>query len=194
MTNEKIKAALEELKSVIHPASDEIYGGSILSSDGLHIVLSKDCVDVCLALLEAQTSAGEEIDDAVAFWNDPTKDMTELGWKHLQTLKKAALTARKVDAQTWQKIETAPKDGTRIFVWTGKREFSRMLEASWRKPTGTEYWAAGSEEPNPEEGTFGEEEGWFDGMGYCANKLEGERFPTHWMPLPSSPASDDGVK
>ncbi|WP_020469651.1 hypothetical protein [Zavarzinella formosa] len=87
----------------------------------------------------------------------------------------------------WQDIVTAPKDGTTIFVWTGKDEFPNRYEASWREPTDSEYWVSGSDEPNPENQTFGPEAGWFCDE-FTTWKLDGIAFPTHWMPLPLPPS------
>lgn len=94
-------------------------------------------------------------------------------------------------APQWQTIDTAPRDGTTVFVWTGDAEFPGRWESSWREPTESEYWVAGSEEPNPADQTFGPEAGWFVDE-YGTMKLDGKSFPTHWMPLPAPPADREG--
>ena len=64
---------------------------------------------------------------------------------------------------TWQPIDTAPKDGTWVLLWTGNECRIAMWD-EWEDP----------ECPVTQ--------GWFDdgdGM-YIEN-------PTHWMPLPEAP-------
>lgn len=71
---------------------------------------------------------------------------------------------------TWQPIETAPKDGTKIIVLTvhGEIEISE-----WYVVTTAEYEPAG-------DGLFRKVETVFS-QGWNGN------HPTHWMPLPAPP-------
>ena len=100
------------------------------------------------------------------------------------------LAARGFGGAAWNDdMDAAPK-GKTLFVWTGNAEFPCRHEASWREPTEREYWVSGSDYPDPKEQTFGPEAGWFcdDGLFF---KLDGEKFPTHWMPLPPAPKKED---
>lgn len=63
---DKNKAALDELKQARYEYDDPIYGGAILSSDGLHIVLSKETVDACIAALSPVDVEGLK-KEAIAF-------------------------------------------------------------------------------------------------------------------------------
>lgn len=60
----------------------------------------------------------------------------------------------------WQPIETAPKDGTAILVWTGRR----CTCANWSNR---------------------QFKRWNNGWDHDRN---GFIDPTHWMPLPEPPA------
>lgn len=62
----------------------------------------------------------------------------------------------------WKRIETAPKDGTRILVW----ERGRIFEVSWG-----DAFLADSNGP-----IFG----WM-------TEGTSEKHPSHWMPLPEPP-------
>jgi hypothetical protein len=66
----------------------------------------------------------------------------------------------------WQPIETAPRDGTRVDLWTNYGE--RVADAKWDKD-GWREWSLGG----------------FDSMEWV--RLDGT--PTHWMPLPPPPAA-----
>lgn len=70
----------------------------------------------------------------------------------------------------WQPIETAPKDGTEILiVGVYPDGMAGNVEAGFFDHD-SGYWA----------GTY------YDGYGYTYNNPE----PTHWMPLPEPPESD----
>lgn len=66
----------------------------------------------------------------------------------------------------WQPIETAPKDGTRIFLYfPGLMDGYTRIVGYWGKPI------------------FGKAR-WFDGPGLKALDIVP---PTHWQPLPEPP-------
>lgn len=66
----------------------------------------------------------------------------------------------------WLDIESAPKDGSYIDVWTSYDE--RVTDVVWRKNRlRWEHWSIGG----------------FDTMEWV--KVDGK--PTHWMPTPKSP-------
>ena len=82
------------------------------------------------------------------------------------------------DAEGWQPIETAPRDGSRILA---------MIRWSWSDGTDGEaqdviYWYAG--------GKF-----WVCGtpMNYVQGLDEGVE-PTHWRPLPAPPTQDSAMQ
>ena len=82
------------------------------------------------------------------------------------------------DAEGWQPIETAPRDGSRILA---------MIRWSWSDGTDGEaqdviYWCAG--------GKF-----WVCGtpMNYVQGLDEGVE-PTHWRPLPAPPTQDSAMQ
>ena len=78
-------------------------------------------------------------------------------------------------SQTWQPIETAPKDGTKIIVWTVHDE---VEVSEWFRTTGDEYVEA--------EGGLYRKENKLYYEGWNGNK------PTHWMPLPPPPTDGAG--
>lgn len=69
----------------------------------------------------------------------------------------------------WQKIETAPRDGTRIILFTTTEGDVDMEE----------YLALTQAGPVKEV-----QVGWWDGIGWQAEMIGN---PTHWMPLPEPP-------
>jgi hypothetical protein len=76
----------------------------------------------------------------------------------------------------WQPMETAPKDGTKILVWTlhGDIEISNWYQSWW-----PEYVEAG------------------DGLYRRENRLSGEgwnsNYPLFWAPLPAAPDGWEAV-
>lgn len=71
----------------------------------------------------------------------------------------------------WQPIETAPKDGT--VIWLAKEGHMRLG-----------LWTNGAEHEN--HGT--KDGGWIDWVNAHGTGPRGLRFaPTHWMPLPTPP-------
>lgn len=71
----------------------------------------------------------------------------------------------------WQKIETAPKDGTRILAYD-------FADADDTQPQ-IVLWS-----------TIDGKEGWY--VSWDHTPLDGSLWnpPTHWQPLPSPPAED----
>lgn len=70
----------------------------------------------------------------------------------------------------WQPIETAPRDGTEIDLWTRDEDGfpGRIPDGAWRTRDGLTGWYARSER------------GWM--------RIEEFAYePTHWMPLPAPP-------
>lgn len=101
-------------------------------------------------------------------------ELIELSMREREQAVKEAL------AGQWMPIETAPKDGTRIFLWKG----------SWLSaPVG--WWG--------DDGDWDGCLGWcladeFLSYGQCAEAFIGYKediddgcMPTHWMPLPTPP-------
>lgn len=80
-----------------------------------------------------------------------------------------ALTAAITRANEWRPIETAPKDGTAIWVTDGSRaEGASFTNDRWVKNTGTTIPWVGSDDYG------GLEDLWDE--------------PTHWQPLPTPPS------
>ena len=86
----------------------------------------------------------------------------------------------------WQPIETAPRDGTSLLLWT-------------RAGVMVGWWDEGSEDHAPD--SPGHDPGWFAGSGddaampgrspehgFHAYHYAALNQPTHWMPLPEPPA------
>jgi hypothetical protein len=68
----------------------------------------------------------------------------------------------------WQPIETAPKDGTEIWLFCPDEQ-PQQVAGYWAADPNGPYWA------------------------YCEQlvmDVAGEAFPTHWMPLPPPPGAD----
>lgn len=81
----------------------------------------------------------------------------------------------------WQKIETAPKDGTVIDLWT-KRHFEtgiagRMTNCRWHKPLWDRRLGPFQDDVPPNH------------RCWCDGGLNAVADPTHWMPLPKPPES-----
>ena len=73
-------------------------------------------------------------------------------------------------AQAWQPIETAPKDGTYVLLW----------EAGELMPGIFSYVDFGDAAPE------GYHSGWYDNQ---TGRYEATHA-THWMPLPAAPSAD----
>jgi hypothetical protein len=87
----------------------------------------------------------------------------------------------KAEAERWQPIETAPKDGTEILLTNGKT----VAEGQWcdEEPYIREYRDADGRWIDQQESDGFE--GWMDWSGGM------KPDPTHWMPLPAAPQERD---
>jgi hypothetical protein len=74
------------------------------------------------------------------------------------------------DPVMWQPIETAPKDGTPVLIWSN----GRLYDALWDED---EY------NPETEEFTGGWKARWAEIDSYSVSV----KNPTHWMPSPPPP-------
>lgn len=83
-----------------------------------------------------------------------------------------------VSKSGWQPIETAPKDGTRIDLWMPSGR--RVPNCFWGKPEHSCGEYEGYCDSCPDH------DGWIDSEDFMSGYTDEE--PTHWMPLPSSPA------
>lgn len=85
----------------------------------------------------------------------------------------------------WQSIETAPKDGTKILLWTttvGDAELTKYLSTINDEPHHISCAQIGWYDP----GNDGDEPLWHREAGWELTDAIGN--PTHWMPLPGAPA------
>ena len=83
----------------------------------------------------------------------------------------------------WQKIETAPKDGTRVWAWNseyGQRE--TYMKKYGKGSPGFAEWEKGDGPLNA---------GWL--WEEPQHNLGSTWKPTHWMPLPASPLPDNAI-
>lgn len=87
-----------------------------------------------------------------------------------------------LDQQTahnpWQPIETAPRDGTLVLVWSDELYMKPYIA----------WW--GVDQNAPEDGN--EQEEWLtgDGDSWSTGYYYTPCNPTHWMPLPAPPQAD----
>lgn len=83
---------------------------------------------------------------------------------------------RRGEVDGWQPIETAPKDGTRVLVWSVP--IANYYNADEPPHVAIAYWL----ERRPNEIRMGFHSGWvWHGMAGCTF--------THWRPLPTPPAT-----
>lgn len=80
----------------------------------------------------------------------------------------SGIEAANVLDREWQPIETAPKDGTEIDLWTADGSWGRIPDCKWRGKGEDACWY-----------TRGDR-GWDPVGGFVL---------THWMPLPAPPES-----
>jgi hypothetical protein len=74
-----------------------------------------------------------------------------------------------VRKDAWKPIDTAPKDGTEVFLWLPS-PYNRIEKARW-----FDLWENWQLDDFPD-----------DGDEYCGI---GNALPSHWMPLPAPPAA-----
>jgi hypothetical protein len=84
----------------------------------------------------------------------------------------------------WQKIETAPKDGTEIL---GYRDDAGVILMRWTAPI---YFCTENERRDLSD-SCAHAEDWFYSDFIAGGRMEGSEVPTHWMPLPDSPENTD---
>lgn len=104
-------------------------------------------------------------EQASLFFNEVADRLAELDDENKRLLGLVS-DCMSLDVSVWQPIETAPKDGTQFLAWVGEGWNGRMpfVITSWRG-----YWV----------NEFG-------------NGCAVENFaPTHWMPLPPPPSTDN---
>lgn len=70
----------------------------------------------------------------------------------------------------WQPIETAPKDGTLVFLWDAREqdEIDRVAVGKWLGPEDHHSIPGGM-------------------WAYTVDTMWWQFFPTHWMPIPDDP-------
>ena len=104
----------------------------------------------------AHPVADEKLREAVKAVEETSRRAIDCGYSWPIIKDALAELAERRAAQAWQPIETAPKDGQRIYAYCS--------------PYGA--------------GTAHYHEGWH--LHFCLNK---DAHPTHWMPLPTPPAT-----
>lgn len=85
---------------------------------------------------------------------NPTDIECKIDWKEIDDTPTA-------EAQGWQDISTAPKDGTKILTY----------EPTWTNPVNVAH--------------YGNDKSWW--LSNCYEDLGHDLDPTHWMPLPTPP-------
>ena len=87
---------------------------------------------------------------------------------------------------TWQPIETAPKDGTRVLLY----RHVLFVDGRWIDSQQIGYWDDPDIE-DPDEALFSDKAFWcLDDLRTGLPILLSESdAPTHWMPLPDRPRS-----
>lgn len=107
--------------------------------------------------------------------NKKLSDLLDIAIERVKALEARALAAEsqleRVRAETWQPIETAPKDGTRVLLFTDELT-PPTIQAQWR-PYEAHFDGAGE---------------WVDVWNNDPIETNsGPIKPTHWRPLPAPP-------
>lgn len=104
--------------------------------------------------------------------NDTWESLSELGKKSFYMLADSALSTMRPTKPVsgWQPIETAPKDGTKVDLYSVDRK-ERYPDCKWLKNE-WHYWGLDG----------------FDNMDWV--RLGKYENPSHWMPLPSLPKQE----
>lgn len=89
----------------------------------------------------------------------------------------------------WRDIESAPRDGTYVLVYANIATVP-VVHIAWYR--NAEEWEEQGQYCGDWE-SLKEWEGWwsYTENSVSQSKLEDYKFPTHWMPLPSSPTKED---
>ena len=106
-----------------------------------------------------------------------SSESPDAAWKAWKA--RAALAQQ--EAQGWQPIETAPKDGTVIDLW--HEEFGREADCYWGLP----HHCCGEMGSLCDSDWHSLEPGW---VGTCNEIMSPANAYTHWMPLPPAPDAD----
>jgi hypothetical protein len=151
------------------------------------------------ALMEpAQGMSEEEMDDAAV---EIVNMAREQNWKNGGTLVNDASAvhraiidlAHRFAGSGWRPIETAPKDGTSIFIY--RTGWTQAVLAKWDEYPGNPVLGE-NEAGNEIEGNM---YGWLiEDELFCAGNEDGflgwsdDQMPSHWMPnLPTPPAKEN---
>lgn len=81
----------------------------------------------------------------------------------------------------WQPIDTAPKDGTEVFLYVP----GDSLHPTAGRYKTREYFSEEYDDPDYQE------EGWYWSFGYPSDFHQEVLTPTHWMPLPEPPEEEE---
>ena len=81
----------------------------------------------------------------------------------------------------WQRIETAPKDGSEVLVY---RADAGVMVAQYGA---MDIFGLSDREAEQIEEDHFWFESWWSNSFYGAHRMEGDEAPTHWMPLPDPP-------
>lgn len=84
----------------------------------------------------------------------------------------------------WQLMGTAPKDGTEFLAW---RKDAGVMLVRWTAPV--DFLSERELGDLDEEAAH--EEGWFYSDFVSGDRLDGDMVPTHWQPVPQSPATSN---
>ena len=105
------------------------------------------------------------------------------------TALRAALAQEQAEPVAWQRIETAPKTGRKVILfYLNRNNFPRTVMARW---------VTDDEAVETDTDCVGLEGGWYECIDNWDDYTEvaiHEGEPTHWMPLPPAPTSEETPK